>query len=80
MFWQNEEYASDLGNDVYLDGVVCVVDAVFGEQVCSSLFCSEDVFSSDDLSKWTRTKHLLKKALVFGEQRILDCQHFNNCF
>lgn len=33
MFWQNEEYASDLGNDVYLDGVVCVVDAVFGEQV-----------------------------------------------
>ncbi|KAL5524508.1 hypothetical protein ACEPAF_9648 [Sanghuangporus sanghuang] len=32
MFWQNEEYASDLGKDIYLDGVVCVVDAIFGEQ------------------------------------------------
>ncbi|KAL5501609.1 hypothetical protein ACEPAH_8869 [Sanghuangporus vaninii] len=32
MFWQNEEYASDLGKDIYLDGVVCVMDAIFGEQ------------------------------------------------
>ncbi len=33
MFWHNEEYATGLGSDIYLDGVVCVVDAVFGEQV-----------------------------------------------
>ncbi|EJC97982.1 CobW domain-containing protein [Fomitiporia mediterranea MF3/22] len=32
MFWLNEEYVSDLGRDIYLDGVVCVVDAVFGEK------------------------------------------------
>ncbi|RPD62474.1 cobW-domain-containing protein [Lentinus tigrinus ALCF2SS1-7] len=32
MFWQNEEYAMGLGRDIHLDGVVCVVDAVFGRQ------------------------------------------------
>lgn len=36
MFWHNEEYAIGLGNDIYLDGVVAVVDAVFGEQVSVS--------------------------------------------
>ncbi|EEB95828.1 hypothetical protein MPER_05145 [Moniliophthora perniciosa FA553] len=30
MFWQNEEYAMGLGSDIVLDGVICVVDAVFG--------------------------------------------------
>ncbi|KAI0072031.1 CobW domain-containing protein [Panus rudis PR-1116 ss-1] len=32
MFWQNEEYAMGLGKDIHLDGVVCVVDAVFGKK------------------------------------------------
>ncbi|KAL0576854.1 hypothetical protein V5O48_005119 [Marasmius crinis-equi] len=32
MFWQNEEYAMGFGNDIALDGVICVVDAVFGRQ------------------------------------------------
>ncbi|KAI0345735.1 cobW-domain-containing protein [Trametopsis cervina] len=32
MFWQNEEYSMGLGRDIHLDGVVCVVDAVFGQQ------------------------------------------------
>jgi len=32
MFWQNEEYANGLA-DIILDGVVCVVDAVFGQKV-----------------------------------------------
>ncbi|KAF7797391.1 hypothetical protein EIP86_008586 [Pleurotus ostreatoroseus] len=32
LFWQNEEFAQGLGNDIHLDGVVCVVDAVFGGQ------------------------------------------------
>ncbi|KAF8644509.1 hypothetical protein AX16_008386 [Volvariella volvacea WC 439] len=32
MFWQNEEYAMGLGRDIVLDGVLCVVDAVFGKQ------------------------------------------------
>jgi len=31
MFWHNEEYATGLA-DIVLDGVVCVVDAVFGKQ------------------------------------------------
>jgi len=33
IFWHNEEFAMGLGRDIVLDGVVCVVDAVFGEQV-----------------------------------------------
>lgn len=33
LFWQNEEFAMGLGSDIHLDGVVCVVDAVFGDQV-----------------------------------------------
>jgi hypothetical protein len=37
MFWVNEEYATGLA-DIVLDGVVCVVDAVFGQQVCPSTF------------------------------------------
>jgi len=32
MFWLNEEYAG-LAREIALDGVVCVVDAVFGKQV-----------------------------------------------
>ena len=32
MFWQNEDFATGL-DDISLDAVVCVVDAVFGEQV-----------------------------------------------
>ncbi|RDB14596.1 COBW domain-containing protein 1 [Hypsizygus marmoreus] len=32
MFWQNEEFATGLGRDISLDGVICVVDAVFGKQ------------------------------------------------
>jgi len=32
IFWHNEEFATGLGRDIVLDGVVCVVDAVFGER------------------------------------------------
>ncbi|KAH9854758.1 cobW-domain-containing protein [Lenzites betulinus] len=32
MFWQNEEFSMGLGRDIHLDGVVCVIDAVFGRQ------------------------------------------------
>lgn len=36
MFWHNEEFATGLGRDICLDGVVCVVDAVFGKKVAIS--------------------------------------------
>ncbi|KIK80284.1 hypothetical protein PAXRUDRAFT_833613 [Paxillus rubicundulus Ve08.2h10] len=32
MFWLNEEYSEGLSRQISLDGVVCVVDAVFGQQ------------------------------------------------
>ncbi|KAG8812964.1 hypothetical protein FRC19_009544 [Serendipita sp. 401] len=34
LFWENEEYATGLGSMIALDGVVCLIDAVFGlEQI-----------------------------------------------
>ena len=35
-FWHNEELATGLGRDICLDGVVCVVDSVFGEKVSTA--------------------------------------------
>ncbi|KAG6336110.1 hypothetical protein ID866_2976 [Astraeus odoratus] len=32
IFWQNEEYSAGLSREIILDGVVCVVDAVFGRK------------------------------------------------
>ncbi|KLO17268.1 cobW-domain-containing protein [Schizopora paradoxa] len=46
MFWHNEEYAMGLGNDIYLDGVVCVVDAVFGEQQMTEDATDDDIGTS----------------------------------
>lgn len=38
MFWHNEEFATGLGRDIALDGVICVVDAVFGKKVGVRVF------------------------------------------
>ena len=45
IFWQNEEFNQGLGNEIYLDGVVCVVDAVFGMQVCTFPFQTRPPFT-----------------------------------
>lgn len=37
MFWLNEEYSAGLRKQISLDGVVCVVDAAFGQQVITSM-------------------------------------------
>lgn len=37
MFWHNEEYAMGLGKDIRLDGIICVVDCVFGKKVLGFL-------------------------------------------
>lgn len=49
MFWQNEEYATGLGADICLDGVVCVVDALFGEKVRHKYACIYLVETSPSL-------------------------------
>jgi G3E family GTPase len=33
LFWRNEEYAAGLANQISLDGVICIVDAVYGLSV-----------------------------------------------
>ncbi|KAJ7163357.1 CobW domain-containing protein [Mycena filopes] len=46
LFWRNEEYASGLGRDITLDGVICVVDAVFGPQQMEEDHASDTVGES----------------------------------
>ncbi|KAJ8080785.1 hypothetical protein PM082_017620 [Marasmius tenuissimus] len=49
MFWQNEEYAMGLGNDIALDGVICVVDAVFGRQQMEEDHAPDDLGVGESL-------------------------------
>lgn len=45
MFWHNEEFAMGLGRDISLDGVICVVDAVFGKTVCDFRLKNPDLLT-----------------------------------
>ena len=52
MFWENEEYGKGLGTDIVLDGVVCVVDAVYGLKVRLSISnCACPQSSHDDVQQ-----------------------------
>lgn len=55
IFWHNEEFASGLGRDIVLDGVICVVDAFFGKQVSISMKSCEILCTHCVLSKWKKT-------------------------
>ncbi|KAJ7758573.1 cobW-domain-containing protein [Mycena maculata] len=46
LFWHNEEFATGLGRDIALDGVICVVDAVFGPQQMEEDHASDTVGES----------------------------------
>ncbi|KAK7682401.1 hypothetical protein QCA50_014606 [Cerrena zonata] len=46
MFWQNEEFSQGLGRDIHLDGVVCVVDAVFGKKQMEEDHASDGIGES----------------------------------
>ncbi|KAI0004490.1 CobW/HypB/UreG, nucleotide-binding domain-containing protein [Russula compacta] len=46
IFWRNEEFNSGRGKDIVLDGVVCVVDAVFGRQQMDLDHAQEDIGES----------------------------------
>jgi len=65
MFWHNEEFATGLGSDIALDAVVCVVDAVFGKQVCDLLSNVRVIFTI--CSKWKTTERQTQSEKVFGE-------------
>lgn len=64
MFWHNEEFASGFGKDIALDGVICVVDAVFGMQVTCSSIVLNDLLDILPYSKCKKIKleMLLVKA------------------
>lgn len=62
IFWRNEEFNRGKGKDIVLDGVVCVVDAVFGKQVSTLAGVYETHLYCASASKWRRT--VLKKALA----------------
>jgi hypothetical protein len=66
MFWHNEEYSMGLGKDIYLDGVVCLVDAVYGRRV--GPFCSRH--EGNDLSSIPCSKSK-KMTLVRDKEKAL---------
>ncbi|TFK20611.1 cobW-domain-containing protein [Coprinopsis marcescibilis] len=49
MFWHNEEFASGFGRDIALDGVICVVDAMFGKQQMEEDHSSDGVNIGESL-------------------------------
>lgn len=65
MFWQNEEYSMGLGRDIRLDGVVCVVDAVFGKQVRAPRD-PEATILTVRLSKWKKIIQRTALERAFG--------------
>lgn len=67
MFWQNEEYSAGLSQHIYLDGVVCVVDGVFGDKVSGhGIMTYVMTFMTSFDSKWTKTRQRKMIALVKG--------------
>lgn len=46
IFWRNEEFNRGNGKDIVLDGVVCVVDAVFGKQQMNEDHAQEGIGES----------------------------------
>ena len=64
MFWQNEEFAMGLAHDIHLDGVVCVVDAVFGRQQM------EEDHASDGIGESLRSvsSRAIQRVLMYRRQ------------
>jgi hypothetical protein len=62
IFWRNEEFNRGKGKDIVLDGVVCVVDAVFGKQVRD--FARAYELHSYRLSDSKSRRTVLKKTLA----------------
>jgi G3E family GTPase len=46
IFWRNEEFNRGGGKDIVLDGIVCVVDAVFGKQQMETDHAEEGIGES----------------------------------
>ncbi|OBZ69014.1 COBW domain-containing protein 1 [Grifola frondosa] len=68
MFWQNEEFSMGLGRDIHLDGVVCVVDAVFGRKVGSSMSLMHCHSVNITISKWKKTTQQTELVKVHHRQ------------
>jgi G3E family GTPase len=72
MFWLNEEYAAGLAREIVLDGVVCVVDAVFGKKVQHE-FYGLDFFTKLHPSKWRKTIPSTALVKASGNRLYLQC-------
>lgn len=73
MFWHNEEFPSGLGRDIALDGVVCVVDAVFGQQQMEEDHSSDGLNIGESLRQIAGSDVIIlnKVDLVTPEQVVL---------
>lgn len=61
MFWQNEEFSQGLGRDIHLDGVICVVDAVFGKKVGFPIYFSDCILTQIVLH--SKSKKIMRRMV-----------------
>ncbi|KAG6845612.1 hypothetical protein H0H87_006665 [Tephrocybe sp. NHM501043] len=79
IFWHNEEFASGLGRDIALDGVICVVDAFFGKQVKPTKSIPKRQSLTHTLSKWRKTIPRTTSAKVSSAFCVLLASIFEVC-
>ncbi|KAF8890038.1 hypothetical protein CPB84DRAFT_1785242 [Gymnopilus junonius] len=70
MFWLNEEYATGLA-DIVLDGVVCVVDAVFGQKQMEEDHATDDLHIGESIRQIAGSDVVLLNKADLVEPEVL---------
>ncbi|PPQ99203.1 hypothetical protein CVT26_014126 [Gymnopilus dilepis] len=71
MFWLNEEYATGLA-DIVLDGVVCVVDAVFGQKQMEEDHSTDDLHVGESIRQIAGSDVILLNKSDLVEPQVLE--------
>ncbi|KDR82612.1 hypothetical protein GALMADRAFT_1347544 [Galerina marginata CBS 339.88] len=75
MFWHNEEYGTGLA-DIVLDGVVCVVDAVFGGKQMQEDHATDDLNIGESLRQIAGSDVILvNKADLVDPKALAETEH-----
>jgi len=70
MFWHNEEYATGLA-DIVLDGVVCVVDAVFGKKQMEEDHADDKLMIGESLRQIAGCDVIILNKIDLADSKVL---------
>ncbi|KAF8798879.1 CobW domain-containing protein [Phlegmacium glaucopus] len=70
MFWHNEEYATGLA-DIILDGVVCVVDAVFGKKQMQEDYADDELNIGESLRQIAGSDTIILNKIDIADPEVL---------